>query len=70
MEQSLDKSAILGSIRADEAYPLSLFKRLLGLNEDAMRKARRAGLKTRRVGRRRYIIGSEAIEFLRQCPEV
>jgi hypothetical protein len=58
-----------GSIRADEFYRLDDFKVRTGLNDDAMRKARRKGLKARKIGRRKFIIGAEAIEFLRSCPE-
>lgn len=70
MEPANQYDDTLGAIRADEAYRLDEFKRRLGLNDDAMRKARRKGLKARRVGRRRYIIGDEAIAFLKTCPEV
>lgn len=70
MERIDEKQDQLGSIRAGEAYPLGVFQRLFGLNQDAMRQARRRGLKTRKIGRRKFIIGDEAIEFLRQCPEV
>lgn len=59
-----------GAIRADEAYRLDDLKRRLGLNDDALRKARRRGLKARRVGRRKLYLGDEVIAFLRQCPEV
>jgi hypothetical protein len=62
--------ADLGSIRADECYPLPDFKRRLGLNDDAMRKAKRAGLPVRRIGRRKFILGEEALAYLRTCPTV
>lgn len=59
-----------GAVRSDEAYRLDDLKRRLGLNDDALRKARRAGLKARKVGRRKLYLGDEVIAFLRQCPEV
>lgn len=59
-----------GVIRADEAYRLDEFKRRMGMNDDAMRKAKRQGLRPRKSGRRKFIIGDEAIEYLRNCPEV
>ena len=58
-----------GTIRTDEVYRLDELKRRLGLNDDALRKARRAGLRARKVGRRKLYIGQEVVEFLRQCPE-
>ena len=63
-----DPPATPGVIRADELYRLDEVRRRLGLNDDALRAARRAGLKARRVGRRKYFLGSELIEYVRQCP--
>lgn len=59
-----------GVISSDCAYRLDTFKSRLKLNDDALRKARRKGLKARRVGRRKFILGDEAIQFLKSCPEV
>lgn len=60
-----------GVIRTDESYTLSELRRRLGLNDEALRQARRRGLKARKVGRRKYYLGSEVIAFLRDCcPQV
>jgi hypothetical protein len=59
-----------GEIREGSAYRLDELKRRLGLNDDALRKARRKGLRARKVGRRKLYIGSEVIAFLKGCPEV
>jgi hypothetical protein len=59
-----------GEIREDAAYRLDELKRRLGLNDEALRKARRAGLRARKVGRRKIYIGREVIAFLLECPRV
>lgn len=67
--QHNDHPATPGVIRADEVYRLDEVRRRLGLNDDALRAARRAGLKARKIGRRKFYIGSELIEYVRQRPE-
>lgn len=69
MEATAKQPEALGPIQQGAIYPLPVFQRLLGLNADAMRKARRAGLKTRKWGRRKIVIGDEALAFARTCPE-
>ena len=58
----------LGVIRADESYPLPLFKKLTGLGDWAFQKAQRRGLKTRRVGRQKFIRGADWAEYLESLP--
>lgn len=55
-------------IRAGEAYPLPVFKRISGLRDAAMRAARRNGLPIRKVGTRSYILGDDWLRFLQRCP--
>jgi hypothetical protein len=50
-------------VRADEIYPLPEFRRRLGLGAAAMRTARRQGLRVRQLGRTRYVLGRDALEF-------
>lgn len=54
----------LGEIAADRSYPLPTFQTLAGLSAWAMRMARRDGLKVRTVGRRKYVIGRDWLEYL------
>jgi hypothetical protein len=56
-----------GAIRADVAYTLQELERRLGLGAWAMRQARRHGLKVRRVGRRGFVLGRDAIEYLERA---
>ena len=51
-------------ISVQEVYGLGEFQRRTGLGEWAMRKARQAGLKTTRIGVRRYVRGSDWHQFL------
>ena len=55
----------LGTIRADEMYTLQRFKELTGMGAAALRVARRNGLKIRKVGRRKFVVGVEAIEHIK-----
>ena len=54
-----------GFIVADAIYTLDTFKRRLGLGEAALRRARGQGLVIHRVGRRAYVIGADAIDWIR-----
>jgi hypothetical protein len=60
-----DDHATSAPILADAVYPLAAFKAATKLDDWAMREARKAGLKVRRVGRRAYIVGADWIEFLK-----
>ncbi len=55
-----------GVIDGTAIYTLGEFQDRLKLGQHAMRQARRAGLPVRRVGRRGYILGSDALEFFRR----
>lgn len=56
----------LGPVQANCIYPLSLFQRLTGLKQHAMRQARRRGLRILKCGRHNFVLGSDFIEFLVQ----
>lgn len=53
-----------GEIRSDAGYTLPEFKRRWLLNDDAIRKAKRKGLKLRTIGRRKFVLGKDALAFL------
>ena len=53
-----------GHITGDALYTLDEIRERLRLGDHAMRQARRAGLKVRRIGRRGYVLGSDVIEFI------
>lgn len=58
------------AIEADVAYSLPEFERRTQLGKAAMREARRAGLKIRQVGSRRFVLGSDWLEHLKGRPPV
>lgn len=53
-------------IRADECYPLPVFKKLTGMGTCAVREARRKGLPVRKVGLRNYILGKDWLQFVEE----
>ena len=57
-----------GVFKADEAYSLGEAQRRLGFGIHAMRSARRAGLQTRKVGRRKYLLGADILAYLASRP--
>ncbi len=54
----------LAPIEAGATYPLPIFQQRSGLGKDAMRAARRNGLKVIRLGGRAFVRGSDFSEFL------
>lgn len=64
MEITTPPTNPLGEIQDGAAYPLEVFKRRFGLNDDAIRKAKRKGLKLRTIGRRKFVLGKDALAFL------
>lgn len=52
-----------GLIVADSLYTLAEIQARLKLGQYAMRQARRAGLRVRRIGRRTYVLGRDVIQF-------
>ena len=56
--------AEIGEISADKLYTLAAIKWRLGLGAAALRTARRAGLRVRRIGRRGYVLGRDLIDYI------
>ena len=55
-----------GVIRADECYTVPELRRRAALGDYAFREARKAGLRIVEFGRKRYVLGQDWLEFLRQ----
>jgi len=53
-----------GFVWADGVYTLVEIQTRLRLGQHAMRQARRAGLRVRRIGRRAYVLGRDLMAFL------
>lgn len=60
--------AVENVIRAGEAYPLPIFKRLTGMGDAAMRAARKNGLPLKKVGTRTFILGADWLSYLERQP--
>jgi hypothetical protein len=58
----------LGAVSAAETYPLRIFQKLTGLDSWAYRQAVKKGLRFCVVGRRRYVRGSDWMDFLATRP--
>jgi hypothetical protein len=58
------RPAVSGHVTADSLYTLNEIQERLQLGQHAMRQARRAGLRVRRIGRRGYVLGRDIIEFI------
>jgi hypothetical protein len=58
----------LRTVREDEIVPLPELAKRLGLGQSAVRAARRQGLKVRRIGRRKFILGRDLVAFLESRP--
>ena len=52
-------------VRAGEAWPLSQFMAATGLSHDALRRAKRRGLRTVQVGRRKFVLAESWLEYLK-----
>ena len=53
-----------GLVTADTLYTLAEVEERLKLGPHAMRQARRAGLRVRRIGRRGYVLGRDILQFV------
>lgn len=62
--KSEECEAVGGFIRADELLTIGRFRVRLGLTVSAMTSMRRAGLPVIYFGKRAFVLGSRAIEFL------
>lgn len=56
-----------GVIRADELYTIGQFRSRLKLTESAVRALRISGLPVIRFGKRAFVSGRQAIEFLERA---
>ena len=71
MKRPLDTTPIVGrgSVSADEIVTLREFGRRLGLASRALCDAQKAGLKTALVGRVKFVVGADAVEWFRKQAE-
>lgn len=58
-----------GLVTADALYTLAEIQDRLKLGQHAMRQARRAGLRVRRIGRRAYVLGRDLMAFVESASE-
>ncbi len=58
------RKKIAGSISEKDAYTLRELKQRLGLSMWSMWRARRHGLKVRRMGRREFVLGRDFMTYL------
>lgn len=58
-----------GAISAGEAYPLELFRALSGMNSWSLRKAKSNGLRVRKCGRQRFVLGSDFHSYLQSIDD-
>ena len=61
---SLDLPQVRGLITSDAMYTLDEIRDRLKLGQSAMRQARRAGLKVRRIRRRGYVLGRDLLAYV------
>ena len=61
---TLDRPDAPGVITADAVYTLDEIRERMKLGQAAMRQARRAGLKVRKIGRRRYVLGRDILAYV------
>ena len=57
----------LGAVDTTKVYPLPEFQRLVGFSRWAVNAAERRGLRTVKVGRRKYVRGADWDAFLAQA---
>jgi len=55
----------LKPIEANVCYPLPVFQDITGQGRNAIAQARREGLRVIKRGSRKYVIGSDWIEYLK-----
>ena len=64
---TLDHADAPGLVTSDALYTLAEVQARLKLGQSAMRQARRAGLKVRKIGRRRYVLGRDLIAYVERA---
>lgn len=58
----------MGAIRPDAVYPLPVFCKLLGLGSRGWRTLRDSGVPVRRIGKRAFVLGSDAVAWFAALP--
>ena len=58
-----------GFVTADSLYTLAEIQERMKLGQHAMRQARRAGLRVRRIGRRAFVLGRDLLAFIESAAE-
>ncbi len=58
-----------GSIRADEVLPLGEFCRRLNIGVKTWRGMRDSGLRSAKIGKQRFIVGADAVQFFAKLAE-
>lgn len=69
MRQKQEMDNTLQPISVSEVYPLSTFMQATGWGRHAMTQARRAGLRTMKVGGRCFVRGVDFMDFLGKLAE-
>lgn len=59
----------LGSVSAGEIMPMREFGRRLDLADKCLSDAQKAGLRTIRFGRCKFVLGSDALDFFHKLAE-
>lgn len=55
-------------IQAGAVYRLSELQRRMGIERDALRSAKKKGLRIRKLGTKKYVLGDDFIEFMESLP--
>ena len=66
MAKGKTKDDQLGPIEADRLYPMSVIKRLCGVEGFILRKSQANGLRMLKWGRRKYAMGRDVISHLEE----
>jgi hypothetical protein len=70
MKRPLEKAqSVGGSIRADEVLPLAEFCRRLRIGRKTWYTMKAAGLRSCEIGKQRYIVGRDAVDFFATLAE-
>ena len=63
-QQQPAAAVTVGEIDPDKLYSLEAFKHVSGMGDWAMRSARKAGLKMKKIGNRKFVSGKDFVDFL------
>ena len=62
----MGRPSTLAPIEPNKAYPLETFRDATGLGRAAFASARQNGLIARKVGNRKFVLGSDFIDYLKR----